>query len=252
MDFFSPIVIQKKSVSSNNPFDDFDVNFLQQPQQQQLFSISNADLDFLSQNVSSSPILSPQRVERFDSEDPFELFSDEAAKSPSKTTIKKPSGLRKVTKAAALESDENEQDELEEEENIESSVGERTNTSATGFREVIVPFDKDDSAMYDFVFKPIEDGYLFKATFQYDTEKKQFKLIQNSTNRVMLMAIKRTDGMKAISLESNYMIVMFSAKHVVTPGTLHLPESGRIGKLRGNSLGSQYSLFDSGKQNKKK
>jgi hypothetical protein len=92
----------------------------------------------------------------------------------------------------------------------------------------------------------------------YDPVPRVFKLIHPDSGRLLLVAHKRTDGLKALSFASNFSICIMpdntksssqrgldlSMTTSASSSSSELPP--RIAKLRGNTLGSRYVLFDNG------
>ena len=276
---FSPIVIQRKFTApvagSTNPFDDFDFLELPGQTQEQRLQQQPQSCSLASSSLTSSQ--KPQRYESFDSDDdPFNLFSDDGSVGSKASPImkhklaKKPSsGLRNESRTASEDDAVIEKDEDDEQESISSedsaakpAVPPRTQLSAHWIQrlaEPVIPFDADDAKLYAFITTPLEEGQSLLMTISQDPFGKSFQLIQDSSSRIILTATKRLDGLKAFSLATNYSIMMLPTDRSVARSQADPPKSRaasllepvRVGKLRSNALGSQYSLFDQGKNPEK-
>ena len=230
-DFFSPITLTRKfpadSVSSNNPFDDYDSNQLEETQRQ-LFGGR----------------LYSNRLERFDSEeDPFGLFAES---SPIKT-MRKPSGLRQESRANSSTEEEEDAGETEDS-NAKPPIPPRTSVSwlRETFKEPTIPFEQGDAMLLQFIMTSLSEDVSFKATVGYDSSSKSFRFVQDSSHRIIMTAVKRTDGLKSFALSSNISIMLLPADQALRGGPSFV-EPYRVAKLRSNTMTSQYSLFDQGK-----
>jgi len=246
---FSPIVVTRKhssSVSSNNPFDEFDI------------------IDLSSEKVGSFPTLGSTRgfAERFDSDDdPFGLFSDDSSFSPVKTAIKKPGSSLKNEikfKADTREDDDDNDEHRSEEDSIKPPVPPRIKLSDVWTQKIkqsVIPFSADDKTLLTFLSTPLEEGSSLKFIVHSDSASKTLRLLQFGTNRGVLMAVKRTDRLKQWAASSNISIMMMPTDEAIQHApqfasrdrAASITEPVRIAKLRSNLRCSQYSLFDQGK-----
>jgi len=193
-------------------------------------------------------------------DDPFNLFGSDGDRSAASPKASPAVGQVRKRASSKLRNEIILGDDGPDPEDQAQEVGEDVNSSSVyrlqqemGQTEPTIPFSKDDAELSSFLLKPLEPGQILRLTVLWDEVNRMFKLIHESSRRIVLTAMKRTDGFKALSLSANYSIFMLptdesfaraSGGYSPAAGSL---EPLRIAKLRGNTLGSQFSLFDNGK-----
>lgn len=243
MSTFSPVVVQRKvgapSEGSHNPFDDFDVltaPFADAPRE----SADSCDYSFLFESAGESASSSSLRSRSSSSADYGKggLDTMRASHLRNEVTIPHDDDVK----------EDEEDSEGTEREKHDSDQGpnrpSRTKMPihwATSLNEPSIPWASTDADLYRFVQTPFEERCAMRMTLIFDPVARSFAAIQESTNRTVLIALRRTDGLKSLAFSTNYAILLSAGDNS------SCREAVKICKLRSNAMCSQYSLFDSGK-----
>ena len=115
--------------------------------------------------------------------------------------------------------------------------------------------NQNESTFKQFLLTPVPrtDGNdHFMCSVIYDGNTKSFRMVHQTTSKVILTAVKRRDGLKMFDPSLNFSIMMHFSPGATPPGSGGATFYGGstaptvIGKVRSNVTGSVYEIYDSG------